>query len=497
MELDYKIDSILELCGSSQQIIVRRFAIGKENPVDAALVYKDGLVNQDIINRDILNPLMHTVNEDISKIQLINEEVCNKYISMSKISIQTDINMVVKDIRRGKTAILIYKTDNFIIADTMGGEHRNISEPLDEVGIRGPKNGFIENIQINLSLIKEGLKDKNLVIENLIVGRRSQRDVALIYIEDIADKDLIEDIRNRISSVDVDAITSMGMLEQYIENYPYSIFPQGYASQRPDVVQQNLTEGRIALLLDGTPFALTVPALFIEFFQAGEDYSQRTIISNLNRMIRVFGTLIVITLPSIYLALIRYNAELIPVKFVIPIIQSRRGIALPPLLEILSMQVVVELLREGGLRLPSKIGQTLSVVGGFIIGSAALQANLVSPATLVIVGVATIGTFIIPSYDMSISIRLISFPFLFLTNFLGAFGLIAGWYFVFVHLLSLDSFGVPYLSLDKYNDLKDMFIRIPLWEMNKRPEGIPNNDPIRQTDFRNKFWGKKDEKGSK
>lgn len=206
MELDNKINSILESCGNSQQVIIRRFSIGKDTPLDAALIYKDGLVNQDIINRDILNPLMHKVNEDLSKAQSINQEICNKYISMSKIVIQTDINMVIKDIRRGKTAVLVHKEDTFIVADTQGTKHRNISEPIDEIGIRGSKEGFIEDIEINLSLIKKGLKDKNLIIEPFVIGRRSQKDVALIYIKDIADKDLIEDIRNKLSSIDVDTL---------------------------------------------------------------------------------------------------------------------------------------------------------------------------------------------------------------------------------------------------------------------------------------------------
>lgn len=493
MELNDKINSILELCGNNQQIVTRKIFIGTGDSVEAILLYKDGLVDQNIINRDILNPLMHKVNEDISGIELVSEYLCNKYISMSKVDIETDMEIVAKGIKRGKTAIVIYQANDFIIADTMGGEHRRISEPLDEVGVRGPRSGFVENLQVNISLIKRELKDKNLVIENLVVGRRCQKDVSVIYIDDITDKDLVADIINRISSIDIDTVSSNGMIEQYIEEHTYSVFPQVYACQRPDIVQSNLMEGKIAILMDGTPFALTIPALFVEFFQASEDYSQRTIAGCFNRSIRILGVFIVILLPSIYLALIRYNAELIPIKFVIPIIQSRRNIALSPFLEILSMEIVIEFLREGGLRLPSKISQTLSVVGGFIIGSAALQANLVSPATLVIVGVSTIGTFIVPSYDMSISIRLLRFPFLFLTNFLGAFGLISGWYFLFVYLLSLDSFGVPYFPLDKYGDLKDIFIRAPLWKMNKRPESIPNNNPIRQTDFKNKFWRKKDE----
>lgn len=488
MELKDKIDSIIELCGNNKQIITRKFLIGKTNPIEVALLYIDGLVDQNILNRDILNPLMHEVNEDLSTIKLINEHLCNNYISMSKIEISNDINIVAKDIKNGKTAILINGANSYIIADAVGGEHRNISEPLDEVGIKGPRNGFIEDLQVNLSLIKRGLKDKNLKIEKLIVGKRSQRDIALIYIDDIVDKDILDDIRNRISSIDVDAITASGMIDQYIEDYTYAVFPQVFTTQRPDIVQANLMEGKIAILLDGEPFALTVPVLFIDFFQAATDYYQRTILSNFNRFIRIISVFIVITLPSAYLTLTRFNMELIPIRFVIPLVQARKNIALSPFMEIISIEIVIEILREGGLRLPSKIAQTLSIVGGFIIGSAALQAKLVSPATLVVVGVATISTFVIPNYDMSVSIRLLAFPLLFLTNYLGALGIIAGWYLLFVYLLSLDSFGVPYFPLDKKSDFKDMFIRSALWKMNKRPDSIPNKDPIRQKDFRYKFW---------
>jgi len=497
MELNNKINSIAELCGNNQEIKIRKFLVGKENPIEVALLYKEGLVDQNIINRDILNPLMHQVNEDLSTINFINEYVCNNYISMGNIAIETDINIVVKDINNGKTAILIYTTNSFIIADTVGGEHRTITQPEDEIGIKGPRDGFVEDFQVNLSLIKRGLKDKNLKIEYLIVGKRSQTDLALIYIDDIVDKEIVDDIRNRISSIDVDTVSATGQIEQYIENYPYSVFPQTYATQRPDIVQANLAEGKIAILLDGEPFVLTVPVMFVDFFQAATDYYQRTLVTNFSRLIRVISAFLIITLPSIYLALLSYNVELIPIKFIIPIVQARSGIALSPLMEILSMQITIEILREGGIRLPSKIVQTLSIVGGFIIGSAALQAKLVSPATVVIVGVAIIGTFVVPNYDMSISMRLIGFPMLFLTNYMGALGLMAGYYFLFVYLLSLDSFGVPYFPIDKYSDYKDMFIRSALWKMNKRPTSIPNNNITRQTDFRNKFWRNKNEKSKK
>ncbi len=497
MSLTIKIDRIIQKCGGSNRVIVRRISIGRGTPVEAAIIYITGFVDQNIINRDILNPLLFKIKEDLHDIKQINNYICSKYISMSDIVIENDVNNVVKEIKRGKTAIVIDTAYNYIIANTADGEHRSISEPKDEQGVRGSREGFIENLDINISLLKRGIKDNNLVVENYIVGRRSQKDLAIVYVDDIVDKDLLKDIKTRIQSIDVDAVTNIGMIEQFIESYPYTVFPQVYTTQRPDTVQQNLMEGRIAILIDGSPFAITLPALLVEFFQAVEDYAQRTVVTDFNRFIRILGTILVVTMPSIYLSLVRFNAELIPIKFVLPLIQSRKDIALSPFLEILSMDIVIEFLREGGLRLPSKIGQTLSIVGGFIIGSAALQAHLVSPDTLVVVGASTIGTFIIPNYDMASSVRLLRFPLLFLTNFLGAFGSIAGLYLLSVHILSLDSFGVPYFTLDKYSDLKDTLVRAPLWKMNKRPEGIPNNNPIRQSDFRKKFWRNKNEKDKK
>ena len=228
----------------------------------------------------------------------------------------------------------------------------------------------------------------------------------------------------------------------------------------------------------------------MQFFQAVEDYTERTVISSFVRLLRIFAAVLVITLPSFYLTLIKFNVELIPIKFVTPIVQSRVGIALTPFLEILAMELVVEFLREGGLRLPTKIAQTLSLVGGIIIGDTAIQSKMVSPTTLLVVGVTVISTFLIPNYDMSLSIRILRFPMLMLANIMGIFGIAVGWFLILVHLSSLDSLGVPYFEFHK-SDLKDTFIRAPLWKMNKRPEGIPNQDSIRQTDFRNKFKKKR------
>ena len=397
---------------------------------------------------------------------------------------------MINHLKRGKTAVLINGALEVIIADTTGGQQRAIMEPMNETASKGPRDGFVENLEVNISLIRRKVKDNSLTIELFNVGSRTQSDVAMIYLNDVVDNQVLEKLRKRLESVDVDAILSAGALDQYIESYAYTVFPQADSTERPDRAIGNMVEGRILVVLEGTPMVLVYPATFMQFFQAVEDYTQRTIISSFVRFLRILAACVVITLPSIYLTLIKFNVELIPIKFVTPIVQSRVGIALTPFLEIIAMEIVVEFLREGGLRLPTKIAQTLSLVGGIIIGDTAIQSKMVSPTTLLIVGITVITTFLIPNYDMSLSIRMLRFPMLILANIMGIFGIAVGWFLILVHLSSLDSLGVPYFEFHK-SDMKDTFIRAPLWKMNKRPEGIPNSNPIRQTDFRNKFKKKR------
>lgn len=490
--LNKNIDFIINEIGPKSPVIVRNFLIGKVGAVEAAIIYVNGLADKNIIDRDILNPLMLKIDEELCLNQDITEYLSKRYIPMSNTMVEKNINNVVEEIKSGKTIILIENIENFIVVDTTGGNHRAISDPPNESAIRGSREGFIENIETNISILRRKIKDKNLAIENFKVGTRSQTDVVIVYIDDIVDKDVLNEVRNRINSIDVDSVNSAGMVEQLVEDSPYSVFPQVYGTERPDIVKANLMEGRIAILVNGNPYVITVPAIFVEFFQAVEDYYERTIVSSFARILRGIAVFIVITLPSIYLTFIQYNVELIPVKFINPIVQSREGIALTPFLEILLMEVVVEFLREGGLRLPPRIASTLSIVGGIIIGNTAIESKIVSPTTLLVIGITVISTFLIPNYEMSLSIRFIRFPMLFLANTLGFMGIAGGWFFLIVHLNSLESFKVPYIS-NKSSDVKDIFIRVPLWKMNKRPESIPNNDLVRQSDFRNKFRRKKDE----
>lgn len=238
-----------------------------------------------------------------------------------------------------------------MIIDTTGGSIRTVSDPLNETSLRGARDGFVENLEVNISLLRRSIKDPNLAIEKFVVGRRSRTDLALVYIKDLVNTQALDELRERINAIDVDSITGIGAFQEFIDENPYSLFPMYVSTERPDRVTPNIMEGRVAVLLNGSPFVLTLPSVFVEFFHTVEDYNERTISSNIIRLLRFLSVLLVITLPSIYLTLIKYNGELIPVEFVVPVVQSRIGISLSPFMEILILEILMEILREGGLRL--------------------------------------------------------------------------------------------------------------------------------------------------
>lgn len=497
----YNLKNYIELIkneiGPKSPIVIKHILIGKGQSIDAALIYVNGLVSKDIIDRDILKPLMLYVDENLTTIYNIADYIAKKYIAMSNTTIMSNVNEAIINIKRGNSVIFINNQPNFVIIDTRGGQYRNVEESNMETAARAPRESFVENLETNMSMVRRNIRDKNLIFESFTIGQRSQTDILIVYLEDVTDKDVLDKVRERIKVIDTDEAIGAGTIEEFIEDSTYSIFPQIYATERVDKVTNRILEGRIAIIIEGTSFVLTAPALFTEFFHAVEDYYNRFIVSNFTRLLRFFALFIIITASPAYLVLINFNSELIPINFITPIMQSRKDIALTPFLEILLMEIVVEFLREGGLRLPSKIAQTLSVVGGIIVGDTAVQSKFVSPTTLFVIGISVVATFVVSNYEMSLAIRFLRFPMLILANILGMLGVALGWFLIIIHLCSLDSFGVPYFSINKYNDLKDKFTRQPLWKMNERPEGIPHEDNIRQKDFKKTWWRKRDEQGRK
>jgi len=480
-DIQITIDSLIANLGATASVKVKRFYIGKgSTALTAAVVYIENLAKKDIIDHSVLTPLMLKVNENLGTVKKISEYLCSKYIVSSDTSIETDFCKVVEAVKAGKTVLLLEKVPDFIIINTSGGgSYRAISDPVNETAIQGSREGFVENLDINISMLLRMVKDENLTVENFTVGKRSDTRLSLVYIKDIADVDVLAILRKRIAAVTIDFVTAASMVIQLIEDKDYSPFPRAFTTERPDRVTANIMEGKIAILLDGSPTVLTVPAVLWEFFYAVEDYYDNVVMGSVLRLLRMAAALVVVVLSSLYLTLVKFSSELIPVDFIVPIVRSRSGIPLTPFLEILVLGVIVEFLREGGLRLPSKIAQTISIVGGIIIGDAVVQAKIVSPTTLLTVGITVVSSFLIPSQQMSWCLRGLGFIFLIMANFMGLFGISASLIFLLIHLFSLNSFGVPYFTF--YGaDFKDTFIRGPLNKMRKRPEIIPNNDPIRQ-----------------
>lgn len=481
--------------GEKSPIIIKHLLFGIDKPIEAVLIYVNGLVDKNIIDRDILKPLLLSINENLSGRPELADYLAKKYIAMSNTTVQKNLNEAIINIKRGNTVIFINNLQEFLIIDTRGGMYRTISDPFIESAARGPRESFVENLEANTSMIRRYIKDKNLIFERYTLGQRTQTDLIIIYLQDVADDDIVNQIKERLSAIDTDQANAAGFIEQYIEDCPYSIFPQVNVSERVDKACSHILEGRVAIMVEGTPQVITLPAIFTEFFHAVEDYYDRTMVANFTRILRFLAIFIVITASPLYLVFIKFNSELIPVNFILPIIESRRGIALSPILEILLMEIVIEFLREGGLRLPSKIAQTLSVVGGIIVGDTAVKSKFVSPTTLFIVGISVVATFVIVNYEMSMAIRFIRFPMLILADVLGVFGITIGWFIIMTHLLSLDSFGVPYLTVNKSIGFQDKFVRSFLWKLNRRSDAIPHKDHIRQKDFRFIWRQRKNEKG--
>lgn len=478
-DLQRKLDYVLKELGESSIVTIKNFYIGRDRPLNAAAVFIDSFVDKDMLNRDVLRPLMCFCSDEIRDTKEGADYICRKYIFMCITSTGRDLDNAIEKIKSKQTVIFIEDFEDYIIVGAEGGEYRSVSDPLNETSYRGARESFIENLDTNISMMRRKLKDKNLKIEYFTVGKRSQTKLAMLYINDIACEEVVREARARINAIDTDFIAAVGALEQYMEKATYAIFPQYIHSERPDIILANIMEGRVAFMLDGVSQVLIAPALFPQFFQSAEDYHSRTYAAGFARLIRLTAVFVVITLGPIYLTLMSYNVELIPIAFLNPIAEFRKGIALTPFAEILAMELMVEFLREGGLRLPAKLAQTLSIVGGIIVGNAAIQSKFVSPTTILIVGITVVASFLIPDYEMATSIRLLRFPMLVLVDFAGLLGIAAGWYVIIIRLMALKSLGVYYFNLNK-NDFQDMIIRYPLNKMKKRPEAIPVKDKTRR-----------------
>lgn len=430
----------------------------------AFLIYIEGMADSEAISDHVLAPLLRNEADHISASQRTSTD---------------NFEMVLEAVFSGNGAVFYDNSTEATIVNIRGGTRRGVEEPATEAVIRGPREGFIENLRTNTALVRFKIKSDKLKMEQYTLGTESKTQVVLAYMEGIADPGVIQEVRNRLTRINIDGILESGYIEELIEDNPYSPFPQVQYSERPDTTAAQLLEGRFAIFTDGSPFVLLGPITLMEFLQASEDYYDRFMISSMIRVLRLIFTSLALLLPAIYIAILTFHQDMIPTNLLLSIAAAREAIPFPALVEALIMEVSFEALREASIRLPRTIGQAVSILGALVIGSAAVEAGIVSAPMVIIVSLTGIASFTIPRFNLAISMRMLRFPLMLLAGLFGLLGIVAGMVLISAHLSRLRSFGVPYLSglaPTSPQDFHDLIFRAPWWRQQTRNHAIAHQN---------------------
>lgn len=469
--------------GYSSDISIRKLNWPEDSSPFAIVCHLEGLVDPNEVNQliSIINQYVIAKRENggLSVESLLQE------VLQGKLKAIRDEEAMVHAMLDGLSIVLIDGLDVAMAASLLGGERRSVQEPSSQTVIRGPKEGFTEDISTNIALIRRKIKSADLRFEDRIIGRVTRTRVSVGYIQGIANPEVVQEVFARLDTIDTDSILESSYIEELIQDVGLTPFPTMINTERPDAVAGNLLEGQVAILVDGTPFVLVLPVTFFKFFLSSEDYYQRYDISTFLRMIRLFSFFIALLLPSTYIAVTTFQQEMIPTTLLISLAAQREGTPLPALAEALLMELTFEVIREAGVRMPRVVGPAISIVGALVLGQAAVQAGLVSAAMVIIVSFTAIANFVIPYFSMSSAVRIIRFGFMILAGTFGLYGILAGVIPILIHLVALRSFGIPYFlpaSPLSFSNMKDVFLRIPWPKAKYRPEYVSVINKRRQSD---------------
>lgn len=482
-DLEDNLQRINIILSHNIDFVLRRFKIGQDQSLAAALIYLDGMVNVKALDDDIMKPLLEACLQGLSGVELVRRLNNGSLIARTELYTAQYFYPVVASILTGGVALFINGQPHTFIYSCKGYKGRSIPEPVYENGLRGPREAFVESLTDNITLLRKRLATPNLMMENINIGQISNTTVVITYIKGLAAESLVKEVRQRLSRINTDAILDSGYLEQYLQDSPYTPFPLIGSTERPDRVAGDLLEGRVAILTDNTPFALLAPGDLFSFLQTPEDYFSNYYFSTFVRLVRFFSFLLTLILPALYIAITTFHQEMIPTTLFISIAAARQGVPFPAVVEAFTMVFLFEVIREASLRLPFNISNTVSIVGGLIIGQAAVQANIVSPLMIIIMAITAITSFTIPQYSLGRTIRLLIFPIMLASSILGLFGIMLCLLALLLHLCSLRSFGLPYLSPLtplKLEGLKDSLILAPHWSRTKRPWELVKDNVQRQ-----------------
>lgn len=481
--LEQNLSDLKGIFENCSDLVFREFQIGSKNSIGAALIYIDGLANITLISENVLKPLMQ--GEQAEKIDAgsVYNIVKDRLITLGNVAETAQVNNLVAEILKGTAALLWDGSNAAFLTASKGWEDRVIEEPATEAVVRGPRDGFTENISTNITLLRRRIKTPRLKIETMVIGLLTKTEVRIAYIKGIINDKVVEEVKIRLSRINTDAILESGYIEEFIEDEPFSPFSQINITERPDKVAGSLLEGQFAIFVDNTPFVLLAPSTFPQLLTSSEDYYNRYPWGSFVRMMRFITLNLSLLLTAFYVAITTFHPGMIPTPLLLSIASSKESLPLPTLVEALMMEGVFEILREAGVRMPRAIGAAVSIVGALVIGEAGVTARIISPAMVIVIAISAVSALTMPSVQGSIAIRLMKFPIIVFAGTLGLFGIIISLLFILIHLNTLRSFGVPFLSPiapSSFGDLKDSILRFPRWAMNTRPRLYGYKDPIRQ-----------------
>lgn len=485
--LKYKYNALI-----CNDVIIREFSLLAQNiEYKAFVMYIDGMVDSPVINEFILSPLMMRNRANIfddkqkkfvsekkidnvtlknfkkSKEKNLVDFIYNSLIPQNSVDKVTDFSDVYSAINMGNCMLFVDSLDTAFNLDVKGFKQRNIDSPRNEVVVRGSQEAFVENIRTNTSMIRRLVNNENLVMETLTVGQITKTQVSIGYIKSLANEDLVAEVRYRINNLSVDYLISSGQLEQLIQDSPESLFPQMVATERPDKVSNFLLEGRVVIVINGSPYVLVAPGVFVDFITSPEDLNLKYQFSNMQKLIRLLAIFLSLLLPGMYIAITNYHQELIPTELLFTIAAARESVPFPTFVEILLMEISFELIREAGLRVPTPLGSTIGIVGALILGEAAVSASLVSPVLIIIIAITGICSFSIPDFSLNFTFRIYRFIYIILGYVAGFLGISVVLFIQLVIMCKLKSFGSPYINpyiLNKNKRSISSYFIPPIWK---------------------------------
>lgn len=475
----------------NKDIVIREFSI--MGRYKSFLAYLDGMVDKFVINDSILRPLLTNEKYSGTPEECPLDYILENIIETNSAKKVTNPDDVIYEILTGNTVLNIDGCNFYISNETKGYEKRSVDTPQTEGVVIGPQEAYTETLRTNITLIRKIIKNNNLTAEFIKVGKRNQVLCAVVYINGLANTAVVDEVKRRIKGISTDFILGDGMLEQYMDDQPYSILPSVLSTERPDRTASHLVEGKVAVLVEGTPFAKIMPVSFETFMHSSEDYFMRWQFGSFLRIIRHIALFFAAVLPGLYVAMTTFHQEMIPTDLLIAIAKAKENVPFPTIVEVLLMEMSFELIREAGVRIPGLIGNTLGIIGALILGQAAVQANIVSPVLIIVVAITGLGNFAIPNFSMAFSIRLLRFLYILAGAYLGFYGISIMFLITAVLAADMKSFGSPYFApvAPKTRRSFDYFLRWPLWFQRYRSDYVNSQDTVRQPEISRK-WTRED-----